>query len=296
MYGKRRYSKRRTTRRSSYRTRTSARRTYKKVGRSFVRKPRFALTGYARNTEKKFFDKTFEGNSDKNATGDTTPLRNNGWMWSSTSWTATSFANTGDNPATSNDLTKGLGTGTTARTRIGNKVKGCWIKGSITFTAARNIGTSGQGEVIHDQGGEVFADDDIFTEENYLRTTIRFVIVKDNQVNSVDTYINWDQVFDSTEKTAGVHSQPNIENMGRFTILDDRKFDLYANKPQKTLDFSVSGSSIGNIRYNGPSAQSLTDRGIYIIWAAYSSGLNLQGKDIDLAGPTGQSRLCFTDD
>lgn len=299
MYGKRRYSKGRTTRRSSYRTRTSARRTYKKVGRSFVRKPRFAMTGFARNIEKKFNDRLFEGGSLRYSTGDEQyAIRSNGFMWTSTNWYDTSFK--GKIPSrveVSNDLVKGLETGTTARTRIGNKVKGCWIKGTITFTAARNVGIGSQGEAIKSQNGEVFVDDDVLSEENYLRTTFRMAIVKDNQVNSTQTHIAWDEVFGGNDKANGVHSQQNIDNMGRFTIIEDRKFELYANKPQKTLDFTIPGTAIGSVRYNGPSENALTDRGIYIIWAAYTVGAQYNDTSVmNLAGPTGYSRFCFTDE
>ena len=39
-------------------------------------------------------------------------------------------------PAINNDMFKGLATGTDARTRIGNKLKPRYLKGSFTFTAA----------------------------------------------------------------------------------------------------------------------------------------------------------------
>ena len=43
---------------------------------------------------------------------------------------------TGTAPAINNDMLKGLGTGTDARTRIGNKIKPQYLKGSFTFQAA----------------------------------------------------------------------------------------------------------------------------------------------------------------
>lgn len=257
------------------------------------------MTGFARNIEKKFNDRLFEGGSLRYSTGDEQyAIRSNGFMWTSTNWYDTSFK--GKIPSrveVSNDLVKGLETGTTARTRIGNKVKGCWIKGTITFTAARNVGMGSQGEAIKSQNGEVFVDDDVLSEENYLRTTFRMAIVKDNQVNSTQTHIAWDEVFGGNDKANGVHSQQNIDNMGRFTIIEDRKFELYANKPQKTLDFTIPGTNIGSVRYNGPSENALTDRGIYIIWAAYTVGAQYNDTSVmNLAGPTGYSRFCFTDE
>lgn len=297
MYGKRRYSKRRTTRRASYRTRTSARRTYKKVGRSFVRKPRFAMTGFSRNIERKFHDKAISSVGTEKKSGELYPVRNNGFTFWSEEWYKTSFTDQVDPVYASNDILKGLGTGTTARTRIGNKVKGCWVKGTMTFTAALTNGGGTQGEQVKNQGGEQWVDDDVMTEEFYLRTTVRFVIVKDTQVNSVDQFIGWSKVFDSTGGAGGLHAQPNIDNMGRFVILNDQKFELSADRPQKTIDFGVSGASIGSVRYNGPSETALTDKGIYLLWAAYTMGAGFtdQGK-ISFAGPVGQMRFCFTDE
>ena len=52
--------------------------------------------------------------------------------------------------AITQDLLKGIGTGTNTATRVGNKVKSIYIKGSITLTANQeNSGASSD-----DQGGE----------------------------------------------------------------------------------------------------------------------------------------------
>ena len=62
----------------------------------------------------------------------------------------------------------------------------------------------------------------------------------------------------------------------------------------------ISGKDIGNIRYNGPTGSALTDKGIYVIWAAYASGNSAQPFDTTegLVAPTFtmHSRLAFTDD
>ena len=59
--------------------------------------------------------------------------------------------------------------------------------------------------------------------------------------------------------------------MGRFRILSDQLIKTNAVCPQETVRFMVRGSQIGQVRYNGPGANALTDRGIYIIWAAYTA-------------------------
>ena len=66
-------------------------------------------------------------------------------------------------------------------------------------------------------------------EEEYLRTTYRFVIVKDLQVNSQNTTVSWNDVFENTGAlTGGIHSELSIENMGRFIVLEDKYFTLDA--------------------------------------------------------------------
>ena len=77
------------------------------------------------------------------------------------------------------------------------------------------------------------------------------VIVKDLQVNSTDAQITWPQVFDTTGTQAGVHSELNVDNMGRFIVLEDKIFTLDADNPQKTCPFMINGSAIGPVRYNG---------------------------------------------
>lgn len=88
MYGRRRYSKGYSSRSSGYRSRTGTRRTYKKVGRRFIRKPKFAVTGYAKDTERKYFDRSFHGRGDDTLVG-LKPVGgvvdiNNGITWKST--------------------------------------------------------------------------------------------------------------------------------------------------------------------------------------------------------------------
>ena len=127
------------------------------------------------------------------------------------------------------DLVKGLGTGTSSITRVGNKIKAKYLKGSITVTA-------NQENVLDDQGGEEVVNQTT-NGLQYLRTTWRVVIVKDTQSNSTDTNITWDQVFSSgavksNEEVGGINSELNIGNMGRFIILKDMRCELSAERPQ----------------------------------------------------------------
>ena len=266
---------------------------YKKMG--YKIKSRFAAVGFTRNVEKKYWDKSYQGTSIEAQVGapgaDTVSV---GYMYISSTWQDYNFANqTGTPTATSNDFSKGLITGTTARTRIANKIRPVYYKGAWTFTAAAvaKTVTANNGENY----GALVADG---AQWNYLRTTYRMVIVKDLQVNSTDNQVTWQQVFETNAGiTAGVHSELSVDNMGRFVVLEDKFFTLDADSPQKTCPFHISGSKVGDIRYNGPSAAALTDKGIYMIYAAYVAGVG------DTVGPAlirlpnvvGNTRLCFTD-
>lgn len=294
-----RYSSRRSSR-SGGRKRSYAsvgrRRSYSKMARRAGRKLKFATVGFARNVEKKYFDKTYQANSTEILTGQTTAvLPNNGVTYISNTWGDYDF---GSQVATaaivSNDMMKGLDTGTTARTRIGNKIKPVYLKGAFTFTAAAVVGSGSIPDPM-DMGGEKMVFGGVVLP--YLRTTFRFAIVKDLQVNSTDTQITWGQVFDTTNKQNGVHSELNVDNMGRFIVLEDKIFTVDADTPQKTCTFNISGGRIGSVRYNGPSVSALTDKGIYVVWAAFVMGAAVTNANlIQLASPVGHSRLSFTDD
>ena len=245
------------------------RRSYSKMARRAGRRMKFATVGFARNVEKKYFDKTYQANTSESLTGQTTPVvSSNGVTYISNTWGDYSFGSQVATAAvTSNDMMKGLATGTTARTRVGNKVRVNYVKGAFTFTAGV-VDTS----LVKAQGGERIGELVAGQTLEYLRTTFRFAIIKDLQVNSTDTQVTWQQVFDTTNLQAGVHSELNVDNMGRFIVLEDRTFTLDAENPQKTCQFQVMGSRIGNVRYNGPTGAALTDKGIYVVWAGFVMG------------------------
>ena len=115
------------------RTLTRRRRTagFKKVSR-----PRFAVSGYRKNIEKKYFDKTYQADTNETLTGNiSAPLESNGVTYISNTWSNYGFSGQIAPTAMSNDMLKGVATGTTARTRIGNKVRVKYVKGSFTFSA-----------------------------------------------------------------------------------------------------------------------------------------------------------------
>ena len=270
---------------------------YKKTG---YRKPRFATVGFARNVEKKYWDKCYQANHSEVLTGSPGSGKSSGVTYISHEWGNYSFGGVASsNASVSNDMFKGLGTGTNARTRIGNKIKVKYVKGAFTFTAA----VLGDGVGIQRaQGGETLVHtlNAGTAPQNYLRTAYRMVIVKDVQVNSTDAQLTWAQVFETNvhNSCAGVHSELNVDNMGRFVVLDDRVFTLDADTPQKTCAFSIRGNTLGSVRYNGAGSDALTDKGVYIIWAAFVMGVtpSMTLAEIDCPSPVGHSRLCFTDE
>ena len=166
------------------------------------------------------------------------------------------------------------------------------MKGSITLTA-------NQENNLDDQGGEEVVNNTA-NGLQYLRTSWRVVIVKDTQSNSTDPNITWDQVFSSgvvksNEEVGGINSELNIGNMGRFIILKDMRCELSAERPQATVPFFISGSSVGEVRYNNDTINALTDKGIYIIAANQTTGtFNVTTTTIPGMCAV-QSRFCFTD-
>ena len=47
---------------------------------------------------------------------------------------------------------------------------------------------------------------------------------------------------------------------------------------------------------NGPSNTALTDKGLYVVWAAFVMGYNGGATPILMPSPVGHSRLCFSDE
>jgi len=262
--------------------------------KTYGRRVAYTRRGFIKKSgEKKYLDKTYQANANETLTGQTTPRNvNNGVTYISNQWGDYTF---GTQQATatsvSNDMLKGVATGTTARTRIGNKIKVNYVKGAFSFTAASMEAAP---DVVS-QGGESVIDD--VEARPYLRTTFRFAIVKDMQVNNTETNVTWQQVFDTSGQQAGVHSELNVDNMGRFIVLEDKIFTCDADNPQKTIPFMIKGNRLGSVRYNGPNGTALTDKGLYVIWAAFVMGFAGGNEGvIGIASPVGHSRLCFTDE
>lgn len=287
---------------SSYRgRRTSRRRT--RVARGYgaarrrVTMPRFALQGFARDVEKKYFDTCIAGLAMEMKVGQTTNPVNisGGAMWDSTGWRRYDFAGPGQilvNHRQPNNLLYSLPQGASANSRVGNKIRPVYLKGVTTFTAATIAD-------IRDMGGEDVGDSNTSTDaEEYLRTTYRFVVVKDTMVNNPTPNVTWNDVFENrAQGMGGVHSDLLIANMGRFVVLEDKLIQLDAKNPQKTIKWSVTGSKIGRVRYNSGETQALLDKGICVIYSAFTVGLqpSQDYSNVELPNVVTSARLCFTD-
>ena len=189
----------------------------------------------------------------------------------------------------SNNMLKYLSTGATARLRIGNKITVKYIKGAFTIQAA-TIGPVFSGE---SQNGEAI----IGETDQYARTSYRVAIVKDTQVNNTSNTVLWNDVFETNRGgTGSVHSELKVENMGRFIVLYDKFFNVDADNPIKTVPFWISGSRVGNVRYNDSDASALTDKGIALIYSAWCPGTGITAAGaMTLPKLKFHHRLCFTD-
>lgn len=247
------------------------------------------MTGFAKDVEKKYHDRTWASNSEKTETGFVGAAdKDAGYMWKSTNWYEYGFKVGATPVSIYNNAMAGLNIGPGVRERIGNKVRCIYIKGALTFTAAcvDSLMTP------NNQHGEQALP----TQANYLRTTYRYAIVKDNQVNSPERDVDWAMVYeDRSIGGAGVHAELNIDNMGRFTILKEGTIEVDANDPQKTVRFFIGGNRIGTVRYGAP-VQGYTDKSVRIVTAAFTMGAgNVPSTNIWTSATVGHTRFCFTD-
>lgn len=248
------------------------------------------MTGWAMNAEKKYHDMTWASNGLKEDTGFTGAAdKDTGYMWKSTEWYNYAFNTAGMTKAVQpNNMMSGVQTGATVRERIGNKVTCVYLKGSLTFTAACVDGIM----TPNNQHGEQAMP----TTANYLRTTYRYAIIKDTQVNSIERDVEWQDVFENGVKSgAGVHAELKIDNMGRFIVLKEGLVQVDGDDPQKTIKFFIGGNRIGNVRYSG-APTGYTDKSVRMVWAAFSMGVgNVPDTNIWSTSIVGNSRFCFRD-
>lgn len=162
---------------------------------------------------------------------------------------------------TGNNMLSFVGGGSTAVTRIGNKIDAKWLDLGVTLEAAKSPLDHG-GEQVNVEGAVVKGT-------YYMKTVYRLVLVKDMQANNPTNVVLWNDVFGGGGQGLdgtyfGAADKLDIPNMGRFRIIKDIKVTLDADDPLKNVKM---GCSPGAIRYNSASSGSLTDKGFYLVIA-----------------------------
>ena len=263
--------------------------------------------GFARDTEKKYFDKSIFGlgNELEQIIGEPMTAVASVAVYKSKGFWGVTTPGSNSTPQASKyaqDLFKGLPQGTTATSRMGNVINVKYVKGNITVTAnvMSNKPTSHDNAQYGEAVGQPVKENGSLNQ--YVRTTYRVAVVRDLQVNSASTMITWEDVFSSDDGTGGVHSELNVGNMGRFRVLADKIVNLDGDDTQKTIPFLFR--NMGRVRYNGASGLgegnvALTDSGLYIVYATLTTGVvpGDMGQNVRVwSSPViVNSRVCFTD-
>lgn len=273
-----------------------------------------------RYLKKKFVEKKYQdialittqvqaGETGKNGSVD----GSNGVNWQSQQWSNYYFfnKNAGNWSLMTNNLIKSPGQGVGILDRIGNVITVNYVKGRITFTAAKQCTPSTEG--VNQHGEALAATSDNTVAYQHLRTTIRYCIVLDKQMYNQESSslgaLWYNEVFkqsstDEDGAIGGVHSDLRLDHLGRYKVIIDKTINIDADDPQRTVEFFVSGSDLqngGRVRYSSPVETSCTaNQSLHIIWAAFTSeqtaGINTGGSE-GLTSPTVvvNSRMCFID-
>lgn len=190
----------------------------------------------------------------------------------------------GTAPGTNFMLLNGLKLGTSAFSRIGNKITMKSLYWSLAFALSSS-------------------DADPGTDTNINNVPVRMMIVYDKQTNGAlpglsDLVTNVTGVDNNTARAIDVNSPNNLNNKDRFIVLADKRFVLQTGGPSsryikkyKKLSTAVaykSGATVGDV-------SDITSGGLYFI--AY--------RDADIGGVTdpvstinltGDIRLRYLDD
>lgn len=296
MYGKSRGAKGFTSRRTGGVFNANFNRALRKVGNKYVSKKgkggtgiRFATVGYTRDVEKKYCDRSFiSRNYSVNAItidgGNIQGIKfsaNQTWVESPTP------------QGSGTNLVSGIVSGTTANSRIGNKVTVKSLDIGIIMEAAKTPAPM-NGEIVNNETP-------LNPAQEYMKTAYRIVLVKDKQVNNNTNNITWDDVF-GDQGTDGYEtgniafastSKLKVSNMGRFEIVRDIRVQLDGDDPMKTINFVQYINK--NIRFNSNEANALSDVGYYLVVAQDVLGTASTSARVLPGNFRVNSRNCFTD-
>ena len=154
---------------------------------------------------------------------------------------------------TPNCLTN-ISSGTSAGTRIGNKVEPKYITIKGVATATRTTSTTDPETLDKLEGGTT---DTLI--ERYCRTTMRILVIRDKNMNEKG-YVEFSDVF--SPALSGVTHMDNVsklnpylwnrklDTIGRYDILKEAEFTMDQTDPQKSFNWTIPLKGIP-IKFNG---------------------------------------------
>lgn len=259
-YGRFRKSRRISRSRGGMRRASSSRR---RSGLKKVFRPRFATVGFTRDTERKYADVSMVSTTwlpemityHADLMGGTTSVQGVKYM-------SQFKRSTNSIPDYGTNLVTIMGAGSTATTRVGNKINAKWLDLVVTLEAAKSR--------VNQQGEQENVEGVVVNPAYYMKTSYRLVLVKDMQANNPTNIVGWNDVFgrggagleDGTY--FGAADKLDIPNMGRFRVIEDITVTLDADDPMKNVKM---GCSPGMIRYNNAGVGALTDKGYHLVVA-----------------------------
>nr|WDW25875.1 MAG: capsid protein [Cressdnaviricota sp.] len=149
----------------------------------------------------------------------------------------------------------GVGSGTTAKTRIGNVIAPKYLSVNGALVAASvQPKVGGQyhqdGEAVDTWTESKDAGTTITWVKRFVRTTIRVLVVRDKFMNEKG-YVDYDDVFQGSEANEPQYLwNRKIDTIGRYEILKDKVYNLDADDPQKPIKMLIPLKGKW-IRYNG---------------------------------------------
>lgn len=196
--------------------------------------------------------------------------------------------------------------------RIGNRVLIRRFRANVMLNAAQLIGTKtfdadqlagindNFGQVTESSGNVSAAGAPFVTSQKYIRTTFRFVILRDRMVSlnaSVPAAPIPPSIDDIFEIGGGAYTLANlnVQSLGRYQLLYDRKFTCDSDDPQRSLSLSVPIGAPAH--FGGAGALDIREGGIYFVCFALSGGLNssLIGAKFHAPSVVWSGRIQYTD-
>lgn len=186
-------------------------------------------------------------------------------------------------------LLTNIAQGPAVNQRIGNRVFLRRFRANVLLNAAQLIGTKtfdadqlagindNFGQVTESGGNVSAAGAPFVTPQKYIRTTFRFVILRDRMVSlnaSVPAAPVPPSIDDIFEVGGGVFTLANlnVQSLGRYQLLYDRKFTCDSDDPQRSLSLSIPIGAPAH--FGGAGGTDIREGAIYFVCFALSGGLN----------------------